>query len=352
MTKTDANDIWREHGPDALREALDATTIIEASSFQSPDPSVSGEPPWISAADLQAKEFPPVEWVIPGILPQGVTILAGRPKLGKSWTGLDWAIAVASGDETFGVQCQQGDVLYAALEDTERRLKARMEQMGAIGPERLHFLTAMPKADEGGIDLVRSWLKQAIKPRLVIIDVLARVRSGKSSEEGNYATDYKAVSAWKALADEFGIAIVLVHHVRKMEAEDRLEMTSGTNGLTGAADTVLILNRDSQGATLSGRGRDLEEFELAVQFDPCKCRWKSLGVASDVRRSDERTKILRCLMDAGPEGLSPKELEHETGMPGTNIRQLLSKMVKAGEISKSGRGRYLYPHQGADNNDN
>jgi hypothetical protein len=252
---------------------------------------------------------------------------------------------VACGGFTLGdVECPEGDVLYAALEDTERRLQARMEKVttGGEWPERLDFICAMPRADEGGVELVRKWLNDVENPRLVIIDVLAKVRSSKAREEGNYDADYTAVTMWKTLADEFNVAIVLIHHVRKMVAEDPLEMISGTNGLTGAADLVLILNRDSRGVTLGGRGRDLEEFNRAMQFNRDTCRWHILGEASEVRRSDARSKIISVLKAAG-EPLSPAEISDRSGMEPNNVYQLLHKMAKAGEVEKLGQGKYGLP---------
>jgi hypothetical protein len=301
--------------------------------------------PWISAAALKAKVFPPLAWVIPGYLPQGISLLAGRPKLGKSWLALDWAVAVAGGGFTLGdVECPEGDVLYAALEDNERRLQARMEKVttGGEWPKRLDFICAMPRADEGGVELVREWLNDVQNPRLVIIDVLAKVRPGKARDEGNYDADYTAVTMWKTLADEFNVAIVLIHHVRKMVADDPLEMISGTNGLTGAADLVLILNRDSQGVTLGGRGRDLEEFDRAIQFNRDTCRWCLLGESSEARRSDERLKIISALKEAD-EPLSPAQISSLTGMEPNNVDQLLLKMTKTGEVTKPARGKYGPP---------
>ncbi len=308
-------------------------------------------PVWFSAATLQKKVFPPLAWVVPGYLPQGLTILAGRPKLGKSWLALDLAAAVARGGYTLGdVKCAPGDVLYAALEDTPRRLQDRMGKVvtGGPWPERLDLLCDLRRADEGGVDLVRSWLEAAKAPRLVIIDTIAKVRPGKGRDEGNYDADYAAVTAWKALADEFEVAVVLIHHVRKMGADDPLEMVSGTNGLTGAADAILILNRDSQGCTLCGRGRDLEEFDRAVQFDRETCRWRALGEASEVRRSDERTEILNQLATAGVDGLTPADVADLAGMPRNNAKQLLFKMAKAGEVSRGARrGSYVHPDHDA-----
>jgi len=312
-------------------------------------PQLETGSPWITAGALQTKHFPAATWVIPGLLPQGAIIFGGRPKLGKSWLALDNAVAVAEGGFTLGKQCVAGDVLYAALEDTQRRLKSRMSiiRAGAAWPSALSFICELPRADEGGVEIVRSWIMQAANPRLVIIDTLAKVRPGKGRDEGSYDADYKAVTIWKALADEFNIAIVLVHHVRKMVADDPLEMISGTNGLTGAADAIIILNRTSQGCTLAGRGRDLEEFELAVKFDPDVCRWEALGSAADVQRSSARSGIL-ALLELSEKPMSPTDIARSVQADNNSVRQLLFKMVEAGEIEKIGRGAYVYPH----NNDN
>jgi hypothetical protein len=300
--------------------------------------------PWVSAGDLRHKHFEPTEWVVPGIIPQGAIILGGRPKLGKSWAALETGIAVAEAGVVFAKQCEAGDVLYAALEDTERRLKSRMWKLKgeAPWPKRLNFICELPRADEGGVELVRKWIEQADNPRLVIIDTLAKVRPGKGRDEGSYDADYRAVTVWKALADEYNIAVVLVHHVRKLIAEDPLEMISGTNGLTGAADAIIILNRTSQGCTLGGRGRDLEEFEHAISFNPEACRWTVLGNAADIQRSSERNAILG-LLRRSTEPLSPKQISHSLDMNDDAIRKMLLRMVEAGELIRTGRGAYATP---------
>ena len=188
------------------------------------------------------------------------------------------------------------------------------------------------------------------------MDVLAQFRSGRGGTEGIYEADYKAVKALQDLASENSIAVVIVHHVRKgMGDADPFERVSGTNGLTGAADTTMILDRDSNGCTLYARGRDLEEYERACTFDKTTCRWTVQGEASEVRRTDERSQILAALEEA-TEPMSPKDLEVATGMKGTNVRQLLYKMTKAGDLVKTKRGHYVHPlsphTQTPNNNDN
>lgn len=321
------------------------------------------KPAYVSSfADLGTMTFPDIKWIVPMYLPEGCTILAGRPKLGKSWLALDIALAVARGAYCLGdIKCPQGEVLYLALEDNARRLQSRIRKVTSAGcddkwPQAVDYATTWPRCDEGGLQAIREWLDSKENPRLVIVDVLAQFRSGRGGQESLYEADYRAVKGLQELAAEYSIAIVVVHHVRKgMGDADPFERVSGTMGLTGAADTTVILDRDSNGCTLYARGRDLEEYERAVTFDRTTCRWLAQGDASEVRRTDERSQILTALEDA-TEPLSPKDIEIATGMKGLNVRQLLYKMAKAGDVIKTKRGHYchlLSPHAlTTNNNDN
>ncbi len=312
-----------------------ATPLASASSAQT----------GLSAADLQRITFAPLNYVVPGYIEQGLTLLAGKPKRGKSWLCLHVAIAVSRGGFTLGdVKCGEGDVLYCALEDNKRRLQRRMTKlMGTQDwPARLRFEIAMPRLKDGGVEFVRSWIKHANNPRLIIIDTLAKVRDPRGREQTGYEADYGAVAELKALADEYGLAIILVHHQRKLEAEDPLDSVSGTTGLTGAVDTVIVLIHDGQGVRLYGRGRDIDEIDKAVEFSPDTCVWKVLGEAQSVRRSDERGEILEVLHKAA-NSMTPQQLASATDKPPVNIRKLLSKMVSAGEVIKTKRGAYLHP---------
>lgn len=299
-----------------------------------------------SAADLQRADFPAVAWVVPEYIPEGLTLFAGKPKLGKSWLMLDVADAVARGGLTLGGKpCRGGDVLYAALEDTDRRLASRMGRITAPGqawPERLEFRIDLPRLDAGGMEALRDWIDEADAPRLIILDTLAMVRGAGRASDGAYEADYQAVSALKALAEEKRLAIVLVHHVRKMDAEDPLDTVSGTTGLTGAVDTVLVLARNGEGVSLYGRGRDIQEVETAVVFEAVTCRWRVLGEAARVRLSGERRGILEVLETAA-DALTSREIAEASGQAEVNVRKLLAAMARAGEVTRTRRGRYLSP---------
>jgi hypothetical protein len=199
-----------------------------------------------TALMLLRKELPEIKFIVPGYVTEGLTILAGKGKIGKSWLALGIAIAVASGGYALGsIKVEQGDVLYLALEDNERRLQRRLRQLFAreSGLDRLYYDLACPPLDKGGIDAIGAWIRRVPAPRLVVIDVLAKVRPPARQIESAYEADYRALGPLKQLADDSGVAIMLVHHTRKAEAEDAFDAVSGSTGLTGAADATLVLSR-------------------------------------------------------------------------------------------------------------
>lgn len=303
----------------------------------------------VTARKLCTMTFTPIRYVVPGYIAEGLTLFAGRPKLGKSWFCLDIALAVASGGACLGdVQCAEGDVLYLALEDNLRRLQSRIFRVwnstSQEPPERLTLVTEWDRGDEG-VAGIRKWIQEALQPRLVIVDVLAMFKAvSKDREQTLYEADYMAIKGLQSLAMKTGVAIVVVHHTRKTVGEaDPFEKVSGTLGLSGAADTTLILDRTQTGCTIYGRGRDIEEIETAVQFDKLSCRWSVLGDAQEVRRTDERKVILDLLAD-NREAMSPAEIADALRLNRNNVKQLLFKMAKVGEVVKIGkRGQYSHP---------
>ncbi|MGE0340849.1 MAG: AAA family ATPase [Xanthobacteraceae bacterium] len=299
----------------------------------------------MTAAELQRKVFPPIKWVIPDYIAEGLNILAGKAKMGKSYMVLDWSLAVSMGGYAFGkIKVEQGDVLYLTLEDNWRRVQQRIAQLldnGEEWPTRLHLALDWPRLDDGGLEKIESWCRTTQKPRLIVIDTGVKVRGSRTSTETLYESDYRLLKDEHRIANEYGVAIIDVGHLRKMEADDPFDSVSGSTGVTGAADSVLILKRDAAGTTLYGRGRDIEEFEAAVTFDKVTGRWSVLGPAAQVRRSDERTAILDALSESA-EPLSPKEIADTTGHDYDAVRQMLVRMGKAGEVTKVARGKYTH----------
>ena len=257
---------------------------------------------------LQTETFPPLTYLLPGLLPEGLCLLVSRPKLGKSWLALDIAIATAAGRFVLGMLKPQvtGEVLYLAFEDGKRRLQRRLTKLlpafNGTWPSGLTFACEWPRSDHGGLADIENWIKytreKSKHPCLIVVDTLALFRKVASGKQA-YQEDYIAVAELQKLASKYNITIIVVHHDRKSGADDVFDTVSGTLGLTGAADTIAILKREAGAVTFHVRGRDIEEAEKALQFNKHTCRWTILGEAIDVRRSDERARVLAALQDAG-----------------------------------------------------
>jgi hypothetical protein len=313
-----------------------------------PTPGAKRPVRMISLQELKAMTFEPLKYVVPDIFVEGLTLFAGKPKIGKSWLVLHAALAIARGGFTLGeLHCIQGDVLYLALEDSERRLKSRIHKLCSPTdwPEGLTVCCQQdfPRLGDGGGDVIRDWIKSHPRARMVAIDALAMVRPLKQGDETNYQADYLALVEARQLANECGIALIVVHHLRKAESDDPFDTISGTLGLTGAVDNVVVLKRDGFGGfVLYGKGRDLAEIEKAMTFDRGSCLWRVEGDAAPIRRSSERTKILEAIAEAA-EPINPTDIAAATKMKSTNVRFLLGKLVKEGAVEKVERGRYCLP---------
>ena len=311
--------------------------------------SLGGPPPTITAAALAGKRFEDPRWAVPGVLPEGLSLLIAPPKKGKSFLILGVGVAVAAGGVALGkVQVDAGDVLYLALEDGERRLQERLLRLldGEPASERLHLATEWPALDAGGLDRLDGWLAAHPEARLVAVDTLARVRPAPSRGGSVYLDDYAVAADLKRVADRHRVAMVVVHHARKAEAEDPLDAVSGTAGLAGAADAVLVLRREigRANASLYVRGRDVPEADHALAFDPVTGRWNLLGDAADYRLTEGRAAVVELLRERGP--MAPKPIAEALGADRGNVRVTLHRMAQAGQLVASGGTYYLPPETG------
>lgn len=299
------------------------------------------------ASELLEADFPLPRFAVPGIVPEGLSLLVGAPKLGKSWMALNLAIAVASGGRALGqIPVDRGEALYIALEDSPRRLKERL--LTVLGhtpaPEGLFFEDDWRALVDGGADDSALWLGHHPDCRLVIVDVLARLRSATGDKADRYMADYNTLEKIKRVADEFHTGVVAVHHTRKAAADDFMDSVSGTHGLAGASDTVLVLKRSraSHDAELSVVGRDVEERQLALRFAPDVGTWTLLGDAAEWEMAETRRRILWALRDAR-KPLSPKVVSEQLGISHDSAKQTMSRMAKADQLAANGDGTYSPP---------
>jgi AAA domain len=296
----------------------------------------------ITADALDRIIFTDPLWAVPGVLPPGASMLVGKPKLGKSWLLLNMALAIAYGGRALGqIPVDQGEVLLLCLEDSARRLQQRLRMMtgGQPLPSALHLVTDWPRFDQGGADYLREWTVQHPDARLIGIDVLARMRQPSGEQGNHYAQDYALMQTVKRLADESEVPTVIVHHARKASADDPFDMISGTHGLGGAADTALILHKlpGVPTASLYLRGRDVEEAEFALKFDPVLGMWAMTSDDPAPTVSEPRQDLLDALTKKGP--MTPKDAAEYLMQDRAKVRQTLHRMYQAGQVKARG-GKY------------
>lgn len=299
----------------------------------------------ITAAELMKKEFPEPRWAIPGILPEGLNLLAGKPKKGKSIFALNIGLSISLGGLALGkILVERGAVIYLALEDTERRLQGRLKQMMVYSdqaPDALHLFTKWPRMDAGGLELLEAKISETPNLRLVIIDTLQKFRKPAKGNANLYAEDYETVTKIKNVADSLGVCILLIHHLRKSEADDIFDTLSGSLGLTGGTDGNLVMESIRGITTLHITGRDLEGVELAIELDSRLLSWMLLGKRSEVKKNHDQQRLYDALkQSAGP--VTPKELSESTGLKIGYVKNILAKFLDEGNVRHSGYGKYIY----------
>ncbi len=293
-------------------------------------------PKAVDGAALLAMEIPEPEWVVESILPVGLGLLAGKPKAGKSWMSLSLAVRVASGGYLFDTHpVSSGVVTVLALEDTRHRLKSRLLDLGATGLSAggLQIFTEWPRSNT---DLLEEHLESRTGTKLVIVDTHAKFRHSAKSNADLYGKDYEDISKLKKVADKYSIAILVLHHLRKAKSDDPFEMINGTGGITGAADTLWVLDRapSAPTANLFVRGRDVEDQTLSLQFEGC--HWTQIG-EFEYKPNATELKYLS-LLKTGP--LSPKQLAESVQDEVQVVTKRLQRMVEKGMITKVGHGVY------------
>ena len=214
--------------------------------------------------------------VVEGLLHAGAYILAGAPKIGKSFLAAQIAYHVSTGQDLWGYKVHQGTVLYLALEDDFQRIQNRMFMMyGVNDTPHLHFATAAGKIGNGLDEQLENFMREHPDTKLIIIDTMQKIREA-GGEAYSYANDYEIIDKLKQFADKYCICVLTVHHTRKQPAGDAFEMISGTTGLLGCADGALLMQKKKRtelDATINMAGRDQPDQILYLKKDPQTQIW-------------------------------------------------------------------------------
>jgi hypothetical protein len=283
-----------------LQEANDQAR--RAYDLKTPLPEIANQPAvksrW-NISELLSTEFPNPAGPVPGIIPTGLTLLGGRPKRGKSWLMLQCAYSLAIGGKFLDRDLEIIPVLYYALEDTPRRLKDRLAKFNPEPSALIEFDRELKPLHLGGLDQVE---KAADDHALIVIDTLARAMPGRDfTKDGALFAD--VMGRLQSIALAKNISIVVILHTRKPNGIERdpVDDILGSTGMTASPDCVLALYREQgkPGAALQGRGRDFDDIDLTIEFDPLTCAWQLVGTTSDVRLSEDEAEILDALQELG-----------------------------------------------------
>ena len=229
----------------------------------------------LTGEELCEFRFKPAKFIVDGLIKPGLTVLAGSPKIGKSWLVLQLCMQIAKGEPFWGLGTHQGSVLYIALEDSRQRLQQRVLTVADAPPSNLYFsVDCSPLGDELERE-IGYFVEQHPDTRVIVFDTFQKIR--QQELQMSYANDYADVSQLKRIADTLNICILLVHHTRKLGDSDRVNEISGTNGIAGSADTLMVLAKEKRAgrkATLTCTGRDISDLELNLTMDREYCLWR------------------------------------------------------------------------------
>ena len=239
----------------------------------------------ISLNELYEQVYTSRPPLIDGLLCSGTYLFVGAPKMGKSFLMAQLAYHVSLGRLLWGYNVRQGTVLYLALEDEYRCLQERLFRMfGVEGTDELHFATSVKQLGGGLQEQLDRFVRDHPNTKLIIIDTLQKVREN-GGDRYSYANDYDIVGQLKNFADQRGICLLLVHHTRKQQADDKFDMISGTNGLLGAADGAFMLQKEKRtgnAATLDVSGRDQQDQKLHLVRNQEKLIWELESVETEL----------------------------------------------------------------------
>lgn len=234
----------------------------------------------VTAQELLERPLEGISWLIEGLLAVGLIVLAGTPKVGKSWFAALLGLCVSTGQPFLEHATAQAEVLYLCLEDTFPRIQQRLFHLTDAANEKLHFAVMADKLQNGLVGQLERFVAQHPDTKLVIVDTLQAVRN--ATNDNAYAADYGDLGMLKRFADEHGLAVLLIHHTRKMsDSSNVFNMVSGSNGIMGSADETMILAKGNffdGKATLSVTGRDVDLAEYKLAFRDC--RWELIEQTS------------------------------------------------------------------------
>lgn len=318
---------------------IDLTTLLQTETNNQGKKTV-----W-SVSELLNTDFPEPTWAVPELIPVGLISLAGRPKIGKSWMALQLAVAVASGGYFLGKQVEKAEVLYLAFEDHERRLKSRIKQIGISHEAQITFKTDYRPLDGDGINDLYAEVASG-RYKLVIVDTFGRSLTAGKLEIKDYADNVAVLSPLQKMAQEYGITMLLVDHHSKINGDNPITDLIGSIGKSATFDCVIGLYKEQgkQGAKLMIVGRDMDDVDLAIEFDALTGCWQSLGDTRSVYQQSVLDAI-RSLTKMGELATTQAITDYLGNTYKGNVSRAIRELLDNRKIKKLPKDGVLQPYE-------
>ena len=312
----------------------------------------------INVKDLMQELIPPLKWSVLPILPEGFGVISGRPKGMKSWTALEICYAVQNGIKFMGHETTQGDCLYLALEDSKRRIKDRIIKLNnqKLNPPTILLASDVPYLGFGFEECIQEWINSKDKPRLIIIDTLARIRPRARKSSGTaYDIDNELLSKIQTIAIQNNITIACISHLSKAQQEYNFDRIQGSVGVQGISDFMWLIDRgdNSNQASIIGRGRDMNDFEYAVKWNEDKWRYEFTGNLQMVQLTENRRQVIDAMkiLSKEKDEIAPRDVckYYEVSVQskdGKRISKTMQRMEGDFELIKGQKfGTYKLPNK-------
>ncbi len=308
------------------------------------------DPMSITGCELYKKEFTPLKWVVQNLIPEGLTILAGAPKIGKSFLVLQIALNVVCNKKVFGkLDAIPGKVIYLALEDSQRRLQSRMyslidQDYSIENLENLVLSTDCIPMDEEGVRLIDDCLRKDDCISMIIFDTMTRIQPKTSNRTDEYEKYTRFLGPIHKIALKRRVSIIMVHHTRKGGSEDPLEAVLGSNAISGVADTIMVMTskKMDEEAELYIKGREIEEQSFKLKRASDSLCW---DLPDNVETSSPEQEMIVKVLNKHPNGLSAKEIEEVIGKDASQVSQIIRKrLLPKGIVTRKKHGVYTLPN--------
>lgn len=312
----------------------------------------------ITADEIRQSPFSPYNWIIPGLLPEGLAILSGPPKAGKSFIALNIAWAVASGNPLFGhYHVNRGRVLYITYESNAACMQERLAKLPVSDDDDspladIFFLKdniahtngidflGYYRLNDGGAKEIKEILSRHPDIALVIIDSIDSAFYPKHAQ--NSDSHSEAALYWTVLqryAFQNDICLLFVRSSRASRRDEFYDL------LVARADVSLwleskVLPDKSITGKFTAHGRDIPRECLPLNFNPDASLWSIPDFKQRENLTRERKQIFDILETAKTAPMQVADIATALGKSQPNISKMLRKMERSGIISSAGFGKY------------